>query len=65
MSCCSGSGADDLANGMHAVRIETMHDNAATNPDHGGSAGCTEKCEETGHTKNKGTSECTAHAANN
>ena len=54
-----------MANRMHAVRLETMHDNAATNPDHGGSAGGTEKCEETGHTENEGTSECTARTGNN
>jgi len=52
-----------LANGMHAINFETMHDNAATNPDHGGSAGGTEKCQEAGHAENKRTSECTAYTA--
>jgi hypothetical protein len=40
-----------------------MHDDAATNPDHGGSTGSAEKCQEAGHTENKGTSDCAAHAA--
>ena len=55
MNRCFGSGADGLVNGMHAVRLETVHNNAAANPDHGRSAGRAEKCEETGHTENKGT----------
>jgi hypothetical protein len=50
--------------GWDAVYVQTMHDNAAANPDHGGSAHRTEKCEENGHTENKGTPGCTAHSAN-
>ena len=47
-------------NGMNAVRFQTMHNNTATNPDHGGSADGAEKCQEAGHTENKGTSEFAA-----
>jgi hypothetical protein len=38
-----------------------MHNNAATNPDHGGGAGGAKTCQEAGHTENKGTSECAAY----
>jgi hypothetical protein len=54
---------DGCANEMRAVCLETMHNDTATNPNHGGSTGSAEKCQEARHTENKGTSKCAAHTA--
>ncbi|MGC1669421.1 MAG: hypothetical protein WA767_14410, partial [Pseudolabrys sp.] len=46
---------------MQAVRLQTMHNNAATNPDPGGRADGAEKYQEAGHTENKSPPECAAY----
>ena len=46
------------------ICFQTMHNDAAANPDHGGRADGAEKCQEDRHAENEGASERPAQTAN-